>query len=178
MKNRIRIVGAFALLSLTHAAVPGDSLGANQIFLQGVVSANCTIDVTADPAALMLPLTAAGLKRIRVGTVQQSCNKKSGYALLVESANCAVLPTGAKVSDAVSGEHLAYSVEFDNPNTGGSQSVVTGLLANACSDAIGRSVTNAKIVSESSEVYVAYTGSSLLAAGTYQDTLTITLNLK
>jgi len=179
MKNKITAVRVFALLALSFIAAPGNSLAADQgILLQGIVSANCSIAVTADPAASALPLAVAGAQRIKVGTVLQNCNKKTGYTLKVESANCAALPVGAKVIDPVSGESLPYSVEFNNPTTGGSPAIVANLLANTCQAVAGREVTNAKVVTESSQIYVNYTGSPLLAAGTYQDTVTVTLNLK
>jgi len=151
---------------------------ANDILLQGTVAQNCTIDVTAAAAASNLPLTTAGAQRVQVGAVQQSCNKKVGYTLAVTSATCATAPAGAKVADSVSGEFLAYSGEFANPTTGGSQASVTGLLATTCTGQVGRDVTSAKIVGESSTVFVNFTGDAGLAAGTYQDTLTITMNVK
>ncbi|MEQ8817556.1 MAG: hypothetical protein RLO51_22520 [Thalassobaculum sp.] len=151
---------------------------ANDILLQGSVAQNCTVDVTTEAAAGSLPLTTAGAQRVQVGTVLQNCNKKVGYTLAVTSANCAAAPTGAKVVDSVSTEYLAYSGEFANPTTGGSTASVTGLLASACAGQTGRDVTNAKIISETSTVFVNFTGNTGLAAGTYQDTLTITMNVK
>lgn len=151
---------------------------ANDILLQGTVAQNCTVDVIAAAAASNLPLTTPGAQRVQVGTVQQNCNKKVGYTLAVTSATCATAPAGAKVIDAVSGESLAYSGEFANPTTGGSQASVTGLLATVCTAQIGRDVTDAKVVGETSTVFVNFTGDGGLAAGTYQDTLTITMNVK
>jgi hypothetical protein len=159
-------------------AVASESRAADQIFLQGVVSAQCTIVVTATPAAMSLPLTTSGAQRILVGSVVQNCNKKTGFTLRAASANCAAVPVGAKVLDTVSTEFVPYSVEFDNPTTGASLAAVTGLLANSCTPALAREVTNAKSVNESSSVYVNFTGAPLLAAGTYLDTLTITMNVK
>jgi hypothetical protein len=179
MKSRTIKTGVFYLLALGVISAPGVCLGADQtILLQGVVAANCSIVVTADPAASALPLTVAGAQRIKIGTILQNCNKKTGFTLKVESAGCAALPVGAKVIDPVSGESVPYSVEFNNPTTGGSLAIVTGLLATTCMAAVGREVTAAKVVTESSNLYVNYTGVPLLAAGTYQDTITITLNLK
>ena len=179
MKIRTIKSGVIYLLALGAVSAPGICLGADQtILLQGVVAANCSIVVTADPGASALPLTVAGTQRIKVGTVLQNCNKKTGFTLQVQSASCATLPVGAKVIDPVSGESLPYSVEFNNPATGGSLAIVPNLLATVCTAAVGREVISAKVVSETSSVYVNYTGAPLLAAGTYQDTLTITLNLK
>lgn len=176
MKNRMRIIGFLALLPSGFSAVP-QSCAAQTILLQGVVGANCTISVTPNASALTLPLTVTSAQHVQVGTVLQNCNKKTGYTLTVASANCATAPIGAKVIDPVSTAILPYSVEFDNPTTGGSLAIVTSLLGNTCTNIIGRTVASALIAAETSSVYVNYTGSALLAAGTYQDTLTITLNL-
>lgn len=188
--NNHRLNKKFLVFGLA-AAVTGVAIGAlsqypdcdicqaaNDILLQGTVAQNCTIDVSAAAAASNLPLTTAGAQRVQVGSVQQSCNKKVGYTLAVTSATCATAPAGAKVTDSVSGDYIAYSGEFANPTTGGSQASVTGLLASACTAQVGRDVTNAKIVGESSTVFVNFTGDAGLAAGTYQDTLTITMNVK
>lgn len=175
-RSTVNLLTAFA--TVASWAVPRPVQAASQIYLQGVVAANCTIVVTAYTAASALPLSSVTPQRILVGSIVQNCNKPSGYTLVVGSANCPAATPGAKVTDAVSGESVPYSVEFNNPTTGGSRAVVAGLLASTCLAAIGRDVLNSKIVNEASSVFVNYTGSVLLAAGTYQDTLTITLNLK
>ena len=178
MKKIVHVVGIFSFLTLGVIAVPGVCVAQNQILLQGVVSAQCSIVVTPLPAASALPLTTVGAQRIQVGTVLQNCNKKTGYTLTVTSANCATpTPAGAKVYDSVSLGVVPYSAEFGNPATGGSVVSVTGLLASACTAATGRSVTSALIVNETSTVWVNFTGSALLAAGTYLDTLTLVMNV-
>jgi hypothetical protein len=78
--------------------------------------------------------------------------------------------------DYMTMESVSYSVEFDNPTTGGSQPIVTALLANACPNAVGRVVTRAKIDDETSTVYIDFTGSATMAEGKYTDTLSLTLN--
>jgi hypothetical protein len=151
---------------------------ANTILLRGTVAQNCTVDVTTLGTASTLPLTATGAQRIQVGTVLQSCNKKTGYTLTVESQNCVTAPAGAKLVDSVSAESLAFSGEFANPTTGGSAASVTNLMSSTCTSQIGRDVTNAKVTAETSTIYVNFTGDATLAAGTYTDTLTITMNVK
>jgi hypothetical protein len=151
---------------------------ANQIVLQGTVSQTCSITVNQDAAAGNLPLTASGTQRIQVGTVAQNCNRNQGYTLSLTSQNCAAQPTGAKLIDPASNTNLLYTGEFNNPTTGGSQATVTNLLAQACTGQFGRDVSNAIINNETSTIFVNYTGNAGLTAGTYQDTLTITLNVK
>ena len=178
MKNGMKLAGSFAFLGAALAAHPGRCLAQITILLQGVVAAQCSIVVTPLAAASALPLTTVGAQRIEAGTILQNCNKKTGYNLTVTSANCATpTPAGAKLYASVSASALPYSVEFDNPTDGGSQATVTGLLAGACTAAAGRAVASALIVNETSTLWVNYTGSALLAADTYQDTLTIVMNV-
>lgn len=153
---------------------------AGTITLIGTVSQQCNLLVTAAPVASNLDLSS-GNKRIQIGSVVQNCNKRAGYTLHVQSQNCAGGTPGAKLIGTIYGESLRYSVEFNNPTTGGSQATVTGLLADACSGAaavIGRNVTNSQIKEETSFVFVNYSGNSQLAADSYTDTITITLVVK
>ncbi len=168
---------AVAAATMTCAAAllaSSNANAANQISLSGAIAQSCSINVTADGNASALNLAASGAQRVQVGTIAQSCNKKAGYTIAVTSTNCAA---GAKVIGSVSGDSLAYSVEANNPTTGGSTAVVTGLLAAVCTGQNARTVTNAKIPSEDSTVFVNYTGSTGLAADTYQDTLTFTMTV-
>lgn len=184
-KRRLALSGAAVAVGATVGAfVIGEFTGfdvfeaANTIVLQGTVAHNCTIEVLPEAAAASLPLTTLGAQRVRVGTVQQSCNKNVGYTLSVSSQNCAAQPTGAKVIDPASNEYVTYSAEFQNPTTGGSQPSVTGLLSQACTGQFGRDVSGAKVSNETSTVFVNFVGSDALSAGTYQDTLTITMNVR
>lgn len=151
---------------------------ATTILLQGTVVQVCSVSVTTLDAAATLPVSVASPANVNVGTALQNCNKKVGYTLAVTSANCATVPAGAKLRDAVSAEALAYSVQFTNPTTGGSSATVSSLLATVCTAATGRDVTNFKVVGENSGINVAFTGNAGLAAGTYSDTLTITMTTK
>jgi len=150
---------------------------ANSILLAGVVAGKCTVAVTADAQAATLPITAAGAQRVLVGTIQQNCTGTRSYSIGMSSMNCAFSPTGGKVMNEDANEYLPYSGEFNNPTTGGSQAVVTGLLASACTNQIGRQVTKGHISNETSSLYINFTGSPVLAAGTYQDVVTISLNM-
>lgn len=169
----------FALLALGAAFAP--SLASAQqtgsIGLAGSIGQNCTISVTSTSEAATLDLSTS--QRVRVGAIVQNCNKKAGYRITVDSDNCATGTAGAKlIGTGSSPENLRYSGEFNNPTTGSSQAVVTGLLSTACTGdtfILGRSVTNAKITDETSNVYVNYTGDPALGADTYSDVLRITM---
>lgn len=167
------VLGLTALAAILWSAAEA----ASQVVLTGTVTQNCAINVTADPAAATLDLVTSGARRVQVGTVSQNCNKKAGYNLVVTSTNCATTPTGAKLIGSSVGEKLNYSVESNNPTTGGSTAVVTGLLASSCTGQNARQVSNAKISAENSTLFVNFTGNSSLSADTYQDTVTLTMNV-
>lgn len=150
---------------------------ASTILLSGMVAGKCTVGVSADAQAANLPITTSGAQRVLVGTLLQNCTGSRSYTLAVSSMNCAISPTGGKLRSDDSGEYLSYSAEFNNPTTGGSQAVVTGLLASACTGQIGRQVTSAKVTNETSSLYVNFAGTPGLGAGTYQDIVTISLNM-
>lgn len=143
----------------------------------GAGAANCSLGFTATPQAVLLPVTTVSAQRVQVGTVSQNCNGTISYVLVVASADCVASPAGAKLQDPTSREFVAYSVEFSNPYAYGGPLSVTGLLANACANAVGRDVNFAKVNHEDSAVFINFTGVSSLAAGTYSDTLSVTLNV-
>jgi hypothetical protein len=179
-----KFIGQVAAVIAGFASLLAPTLSLAQqsgtITLTGTVAQNCTIGVSATSAASNLDLSG-GNSRVQVGTVLQACNKRAGYTLHVASQNCSTETPGAKLIGTVSAEALNYSVEFNNPATGGSQTVVTGLLATACSGAsavTARNVTDAKVSGETSSVYVNYTGNSQLSSDSYADVLTITLVAK
>ncbi len=172
---RPRCRAAFALLGLAIAG--GTAHAASQIQLLGNVSRKCTLDATPDPAAANLALTLAGPQRVAIGTVAQDCNGNVDFLMQVFSANCASAPPGAKLVDPVSSEYLHYTVESENPATGGSATLVTGLLDTGCANQVAREVIHGHVRNETSTLYVYYTGSSILSAGTYQDIITLTLTV-
>ena len=151
---------------------------ATTVLLQGAVAQNCALSVSTAAGASSLPLTTTGAQHVQVGTATQTCNKKVGYTLTVTSLNCASGTAGAKVIDPASNEVLRNTTEFTNPTSGGSQATVTGLLQSACTGQIARDVSNWKAFDENSSIFVNFTGDGGLAAGTYQDTLTVTMNIK
>jgi hypothetical protein len=174
----LKLAAAILVAAATMMAAAGSQAQGltGTIALQGVISGNCNITVTARPAASALPLT--GTQRIYIGDIAQNCNDVHGYAIAVSSANCGGSPTGGKLQSATfdpnnTATFAPYSIEFINPTTGGSTANVTGLLGSACSSQVGRS-TNAAISAESSQVWINYNLGALVA-GTFTDTLTLTM---
>ncbi|MBM3536043.1 MAG: hypothetical protein FJX60_23780 [Alphaproteobacteria bacterium] len=145
------------------------------ILLSGVIPGKCTIDVNSSSRAGDLPIASPGPHRVQIGSVTQNCNGRRSYALSISSANCTQSPTGGKLIEPGSGSYLPYSGEFNNPTTGGSAPVVTGLLESSCIAQIGRRVEQGVIANEVSAVYVNFIASETMASGTYQDTVTISI---
>jgi hypothetical protein len=184
-RRGLRILGAAAVVALA-ATVAASVLieecdlceAATTVLLQGAVAQNCTLSVSTASGASSLPLTTAGAQHVQVGSAAQTCNKKIGYTLTVTSLNCASGSAGAKVIDPASNEVLRYTAEFNNPTAGGSQATVTNLLQSACTGQVARDVSSWKAFNESSSIFVNFSGDATLAAGTYQDTLTVTMTVK
>ncbi|MEQ9333854.1 hypothetical protein [Thalassobaculum sp.] len=150
---------------------------ATSIFLSGYVAGKCTIGVTPDIEAVNLAVDTTAPQRVPIGSVLQDCNGKRSYAIAVTSWNCAAPPTGGKLMADGTDDYLPYTVEFNNPTTGGSQGVVTNLLATACTGQIARTVTSHNVSDETSTVYLNFTGSTELEAGTYEDVVTISITM-
>lgn len=151
---------------------------ATTILISGTVVGKCTVAVAGTSQAVELAIDTSGAQRVLIGTALQDCNGRRSYTLAISSMNCMTAPTGGKILDPVSGEFLRYTGEFANPSTGGSQTSVTGLLASSCTAQIGRAVANGNVRNETSQIFLNFTGSSELSAGTYQDTVTISLNMQ
>lgn len=170
------VLGLLAGAALMLSSGVGQAQGlTGAIALQGVISGNCNITVTARAAASALPLS--GVQRIYIGDIAQNCNDGGGYTLSVSSANCGGSPTGGKLETSSfdpnnNTTYAPYSIEFINPAD--SQSTdVAGLLQSSCTAQIGRRATGTA-TAESSQVWINY-NLGALASGTFTDTLTITM---
>lgn len=172
----------FCWITGAQMAVTGPAFAqqSGNIPLAATVAQNCTITVTPTAAASNLDLSE-GARRVLVANLLQNCNKKAGYRLTVDSDNCSAGTPGAKLVGATpSPDQLSYSVEFNNPTTGGSQAAVTGLLSTQCTgDAyiLARDVSGEKVKDETSDIYVNYAGDSGLAADSYSDVVRITMTV-
>lgn len=129
------------------------------LLLQGVVAKKVAIAVTAQSVASALDLenTQSDLK---VATVNEQSNSKTGYKVTISSANLGKL----KRTDGA--EVFAYSLKY-----GGS---AVGL-----STATGSSFTSssATVVNVNKDLAISYTGvaESSMVEGTYADTLTLNI---
>lgn len=181
----IALTLAFAA-ALMGASVLGSSVTQAQsltgnLTLQGSIQGNCTIDVTALPAASTLSLTGThegvGSGAIHVGDISQTCNDSAGFTLTITSDHCSDSPAGGKLEGpgfpGDNTHYVAYTISFVNPD-----GQVDNLLS-SCSGQVARNVSGTTISGDTSAIWVSYDASGRsLVTGNFSDTLTITMNLK
>lgn len=153
---RLLVAAAFGfaggILSI-EGALAADSSASLQ--LRGTVPANCTVQVVDAGASLNL---LAGETSRQVGTVSETCNAGGGYQITLSSANGGQLGGGA-------GQKVGYTVSYgDEAATG----LALPLTMSRAAAAFGK--TQALSVSLPAQ--------ARLAAGDYQDALTVTIAAK
>lgn len=152
-----RLLAVTALLTLTTTSAFSATTGS--LLLQGIVAKKVAIVVTAAGAASALDLetTQADLK---VATVNEQSNSKTGYKVTITSAQLGKL----KRTDGA--EVFSYTLKY-----GGS---AVGL-----STAAGTTFTNssAASVNVNKDLNISYTGvaGESMVEGTYTDTLTLNI---
>lgn len=151
----------FGLLIAAIFALAGESVLAADtsatLQLRGTVPVTCTVQVVDGGASLDL---LAGEANRQVGTVSETCNAGSGYQITLSSANGGQLGGGTG-----SGQKVAYTVSYGDAAAAGLAQPVTVSRPAA---AFGR--TQALSISLPAQ--------SRLAAGDYQDSLTVTIAAK
>lgn len=148
-KKSVAALSALALSALAlSAAAQASTTGT--IRLNGTVQAACTISVT--DAGVQLNITGGESNR-QVGTVVENCNSGTGYRVTLTSANAGALKNGAAA--------VSYSVSYDNQ-----QGTLSGAMTvDRPSAAFGKQ----------SVVAVSMPANATAVAGTYSDTVTITV---
>ena len=138
------------------SAIAADSTATLQ--LRGTVPATCVVQVVDSGASLNL---LGGEANRQVGTVSETCNAGSGYLITLSSAN------GGQLGGAAggSGQKVAYTVSYgDAAATGLAQPVTMTRAASA--------------FGKTQALSVSLPAQSRLAAGDYQDSLTVTIAAK
>jgi len=173
--NKLRIhalkIALTIMVLFTASAGTAFAATTGQLLLQGTVPGILEITITpaADSGDLDLSIDAADVK---VATVVERSNKKSGYTVTVESANAVTQSADNGVfinQDGTISETLNYSISYaGNPVTLSSGAALI-------SDVSGKTTGTG----ESKDVAISYNGSSDFPyEGTYSDTLTFTIAAK
>jgi hypothetical protein len=159
------------LLSAVFALGSVSAATTGSLLLQGTVPEILEITVNADPAATALDLSVDA-SSVKVATVIERSNKKSGYTVTVESANGAAQSSNSGLfvnDDPGITDSLSYDISY-----GGSPVSLTngaGMISDVSTKTPG--------TGSSKDVTISYTGStSFPYEGTYSDTLTFTIAAK
>jgi len=144
----VSLAAAFAL----PAQAAGES---GKIELQGRVGENCTVAVTQLPKATALDIVG-GEKNAQVADVVESCNVGVGYKVTLTSAN-----QGRLLSGATGAQPVSFAVGYDNANG----DIAKELVATRDSAQFDKKVP----------VTVSFAANPQAIAGTYTDTVTVTI---
>ena len=145
-----RLIAALAALLSAGSAMAAPS---GTIRLEGTVSAQCTVAVT--DANQQLDITGGETGK-QVGTVVETCNSSGGYTVTVASANGGVLRTAGGASG------VGYTLTYD----GSARGLSSPLQVEREGAQFGRVVP----------VLVSLNPAPNAVAGTYADTITITIS--
>lgn len=147
-----KLLAIVALFAAT--AIPSFAADAT-LTLSGSIAAKTEISVTTAAAASAIDLTTTQTA-LNVGTLTLRCNNQTGYTVTATSANGG-LKNGTY-------DTLVYSLAYD------------GAAVTFGSPFIDSGARSAGIVTKN--LTIAYTGSDVLSAGTYSDTITFTIATK
>ncbi|WP_044561505.1 hypothetical protein [Azospirillum sp. B4] len=152
MFRRIAAIVAASTLASTLLAAPALADTSGTVKLSGTVSLNCSVAVTDASAQLNI---LSGSSNVQVGTVVETCNDGAGYTITVASAN-----GGSLKSSANGAQPVAYTTSYDGTNGSGQSFTVTRSGAQ---------------FNKTANVSVTVPASAQAIAGSYADTLTITI---
>lgn len=155
-------IASLAAALAAAAAIAGAASGANAqaasgtIRLSGTVAVNCTVAVTDLNQSLNL---VAGETSKQVGSVIENCNSGTGYTITVASAN-----TGRLTSTGTGTSPVSFTLGYD----GQSSTLATALSLTRSTAQFAKTVP----------VTVTIPAAANRIAGTYTDTLTVTIDAR
>ena len=148
---RICIAASVLALAAMHPAVASTS---GSVKLQGNVALNCSVAVTDLNQTLNL---VGGESARQVGTVVENCNSGTGYSISLSSANGGLLKNSSNAT-------VSYQVAYDGQG---------GSLGSTMS--VTRSTAQ---FAKSVPLAVSLSANTNAIAGSYSDTVTITIAAK
>ena len=152
--KKIVLAGLILLTSAAFAANTGT------LVISGVVTAVNDLLIAPTPEATTLNITGGETGRL-VAAVQETSNSLTGYNIKMRSANASKLVHGTDPSKST-----AYTISYDS---GAAVSLTT-------SDQIVKNISSLTgLTTVSSNVNVNVTAYPLAPAGTYSDTITISI---
>lgn len=152
-------LAALGVLGTSTIAVSAQA--ANTVLLQGSVPTVCSVDVHPNGANLTLPIQAGG--SVNIGQIEENCNYTGGYTIKASS------PTAGNLVNTINPSlQTSYSLSVE----GGLSNVTPGVAPTPV-----RSVgaLSSPAVGVMKNVVVNVTPYATALAGTYEDTLTVTI---
>lgn len=143
--------GGFVIGVAAAAALADGPKGSGQLRIVGEVPSVCTVSVADRGATLDL---ARGVERVPVATVEERCNTAAGYSVTLTTQNGGQL----RADNGAAG--VPYTINYDGATSAGG-----GMVANR----------PASPQPQSRELSVSAAAPDKLQAGTYQDTITVTI---
>ena len=153
------LLASVAAVGLVFAAMPSQAgVASDTIQLSSTVGQDCTITVANKDGVLDI---VAGATNKKVADITEDCNETAGYSITISSANAGNLEgTGALAGNA--GASVDYTVSYD-----------TATAADLATDAtVSRS---GAIFASTNGLFVTVGGSNTRLAGSYEDTITVSI---
>ncbi len=171
--KKIKKLTVVAIVTVLFLALSGAAFGQTYsdngtIDLSGTVAVVFSLTAVADAQASSLPLDEDRTD-LSVGTVTETSNVYGGYTVTLESANGVANSSGAYFESSTAGntDTLTYDVSY-----GGTPVDLSGDGAAEVTTNAGKSAAGG----DSKTVAITFSGASAnLYAGTYEDTLTFTI---
>lgn len=140
------------------AMLPIDSFGATtgSLTLSGSIPVAVAITITGQAGYNTLNLTANAVNQV-VAVVNESSNDPLGYVVKLTSANAGKLMNGAN--------QLTYTARYNG----------TAVVLSLTPQTVTNVASQVAIVNANKNFDISFTGSSSLMAGTYFDTVTVTI---
>lgn len=151
--KHLLILATLAFSSITFAATSGTLL------LQGVVAKKLSITVSPETASAALDLTTSQTN-LKVASVNEKSNSKSGYSVTISSTN------HGNLKRADGPEVFAYTMKYG------------GSAVNLSAAGTSFNHTESSSVNIDKDLAISYTGATAesMVEGTYTDTLTLNIS--
>ena len=156
MKKAVLLTGLLAIIALSQAQ-------AATLSLSGTVASNCVLNQVTPTSYSTLNISAG--QTVVVAQTDVTCNHNPGYKLRASSANNGLLVNGTAPNNST-----AYTMKIFGTGTLNHISLTT-----APQDLVNTGTLSSPITNDMRNIEVTVTAVSVPWAGTYSDTVTITL---
>lgn len=164
--NNIKKIKNFSLLSLLLNLLLGlfsITTNAATLSLSGTITDTCVLNQVTPTSYSSLNISAG--QTVTVAQTDVTCNHNAGYKLRASSANNGVLVNSSSPANST-----AYTMKIYGTGTAGHVSLTT-----SAQDLVNTGTLSAPITNSMQNIEVTVTAATTPWAGTYSDTVTITL---